>query len=247
MGPSRGASFRQGPGCPCAPSRKHALSAALFHWPVPPPSMWPSWRSPQPARRGAASSWSLRFWPTCQRGSVHIWGVRSHHGAPHPLFHPSHLVPDEPTHLCSTEQTGGETPRHKTGPPVSQREGRSHSTSGEDRRGKYFLLTSPRSEEGTGIWDIGNIKLQNVPRMRSAEMRQRQLSARNQPESIRLTPYYSNPSRMGLQAPLGLRRHCLVLRGPPQAELLGPGLRAAEPVPGAAGFGGHEGQLRPSP
>lgn len=124
---------------------------------------------------------------------------------------------------------------------------RSHSTSGEDRRGKYFLLTSPRSEEGTGIWDIGNIKLQNVPRMRSAEMRQRQLSARNQPESIRLTPYYSNPSRMGLQAALGLRRHCLVLRGPPQAELLGPGLRAAEPVPGAAGFGGHEGQLRPSP
>lgn len=119
MGPSRGASFRQGPGCPCAPSRKHALSAALFHWPVPPPSMWPSWRSPQPARRGAASSWSLRFWPTCQRGSVHIWGVRSHHGAPHPLFHPSHLVPDEPTHPCSTEQTGGETPRHKTGPPVS--------------------------------------------------------------------------------------------------------------------------------
>lgn len=247
MGPNRGASFRQGPGCPCAPSRKHALSAARFHWPVPPPSMWPSWRSPQPARRGAASSWSLRLGPTCQRGSVHIWGVRSHHGAPHPLFHPSHLVPDEPTHSCSTEQTGGETPRHKTGPPVSQREGRSHSTSGEDRRGKYFLLTSPRSEEGTGIWDIGNIKLQNVPRMRSAEMRQRQPSARNQPESIRLTPYYSNPSRMGLQAPLGLRRHCLVLRGPPQAELLGPGLRAAEPVPGAAGFGGHEGQLRPSP
>lgn len=119
MGPNRGASFRQGPGCPCAPSRKHALSAARFHWPVPPPSMWPSWRSPQPARRGVASSWSLRLWPTCQRGSVHIWGVRSHHGAPHPLFHPSHLVPDEPTHPCSTEQTGGETPRHKTGPPVS--------------------------------------------------------------------------------------------------------------------------------